>query len=114
MKTALGVTSMNPQVKRDWIAALRSGDYKQGRHVLRRGSQFCCLGVLCNLHAQAHPEIAAKQTDPGMYMGKSQMPPNEVLEWAGLSLYDARQLASKNDFGQTFDSISYFIDARLA
>lgn len=34
---------------RKWIAALRSGEYLQGRGTLRRGSQYCCLGVLCKV-----------------------------------------------------------------
>lgn len=32
-----------------WIAALRSGKYKQTRKVLRDNEGFCCLGVLCDL-----------------------------------------------------------------
>jgi hypothetical protein len=36
-----------------WIAALRSGEYPQGRSVLRRDGpwqdKFCCLGVLCEI-----------------------------------------------------------------
>jgi hypothetical protein len=40
------------KVTRDeWVAALRSGDYKQGDKVLcnSRGNAFCCLGVLGRL-----------------------------------------------------------------
>lgn len=32
-----------------WVAALRSGKYKQGKDRLRTGDSFCCLGVLCDL-----------------------------------------------------------------
>lgn len=34
-----------------WVAALRSGDYNQGRRVLASldGSVFCCLGVACEI-----------------------------------------------------------------
>ena len=28
-----------------WVAALRSGSYRQARRVLRRNDRFCCLGV---------------------------------------------------------------------
>ena len=45
---------MNPEIKAKWVAALRSGEYKQAKGQLRIGNSFCCLGVLCNLHAQAH------------------------------------------------------------
>lgn len=36
--------------KDKWIAALRSGDYVQGRHCLQTWNhKFCCLGVLCDV-----------------------------------------------------------------
>jgi hypothetical protein len=50
---ALKQTSDNPTVNRERVAllveALRSGEFQQGKHVLRRGSQFCCLGVACEV-----------------------------------------------------------------
>lgn len=33
----------------EWIAALRSGKYKQGKSRLKRGDAFCCLGVACDI-----------------------------------------------------------------
>lgn len=42
---------MTVKVK-DWTAALRSGNYTQGRYRLRSGTEnpeYCCLGVLCDL-----------------------------------------------------------------
>lgn len=36
--------------KDKWIAALRSGKYKQGRGQLRSlNNNYCCLGVLCDV-----------------------------------------------------------------
>lgn len=41
---------MNKEIKDEWIAALRSGNYKQGRSFLRSGSnEYCCAGVLCDI-----------------------------------------------------------------
>lgn len=34
----------------DWVAALRSGNYEQGKEKLCRNGKYCCLGVLCELH----------------------------------------------------------------
>jgi hypothetical protein len=113
---------MNAEIKTLWVAALRSGEYKQGERRLRdpETNTFCCLGVLCNLHAQAHPEIAAKQTAPGSYMGKKGFPHTEVFEWAGL---DARaeveiggactRLDAHNDSGCTFEQIADAIEEQL-
>lgn len=33
-------------IKERWVAALRSGKYKQGQDYLCRGDEYCCLGVL--------------------------------------------------------------------
>ena len=43
---------MNKNVKRLWLEALRSGEYKQGRGLLRDGNKYCCLGVLCDIYRQ--------------------------------------------------------------
>src|ERR1700722_19140718 len=40
---------MDPALKAKWVAALRSGEYKQGDGKLhnRTDDSYCCLGVLC-------------------------------------------------------------------
>lgn len=81
---------MKKSVKKKWLKALRSGEYSQTSGTLRRKSNdgvtsFCCLGVLCNIHAQEHPEIAAKETNPEVYLKSSALLPIEVAEWAGLT-----------------------------
>ena len=83
---------MKPKIKKLWVAALRSGDYKKTTGTLRDDHGFCCLGVLCNLHAQAHPRIAKKQTDPDVYLGESALLPEEVREWAGLKHDDGDEV----------------------
>ncbi len=40
---------MNPNLKAQWLKALRSGEYRQGEFRLRDGGQYCCLGVLCDI-----------------------------------------------------------------
>lgn len=111
---------MNPEIKAKWVAALRSGEYEKGANRLRdKDNNFCCLGVLCNLHAQAHPEIAAQQTCRTHYMGATGFPPNEVIVWAGIdttmvSIYGLRdRLANHNDDGRTFAEIADAIEAQL-
>jgi len=50
---------MKPEIKAQWVAALRSGEYKQYRGVLTRTDDkgkpvaHCCLGVLCDLAVKA-------------------------------------------------------------
>jgi len=35
--------------KEEWVAALRSGKYTQGKGYLNNQGLFCCLGVLCEI-----------------------------------------------------------------
>ena len=42
-------TKFKPEFKAKLLAALRSGDYKQGRLALRKDDAFCCLGVACDV-----------------------------------------------------------------
>ena len=79
---------MKQSIARKWAAALDSGEYKQGQDYLRHGNKFCCLAVLCNLHAQAHPEIAAEEKSKGTYLGESHFLPEEVQDWSGMGSSD--------------------------
>lgn len=40
---------MNKKIKKLWLKALRSGEYKQGKLALRIKNKYCCLGVLCDI-----------------------------------------------------------------
>lgn len=117
---------MNKEVKKKWVAALRSGKYKQGHGMLRKNkgndARFCCLGVLCNLHAEAHPEIAAKQTSRAKYMGRNDFLPEAVKKWAGLKRVNPEvdvgeryllSLAELNDQGRDFKFIADVIEEQL-
>lgn len=91
---------MNQEIKAQWIAALRSGDYKQGWKCLARktdkGTEYCCLGVLCDLAVKAGviqagtlpnnlPAGAAGHTEYEFGTLKNSMTlPEEVSDWAGL------------------------------
>lgn len=41
---------MDANFKEKWVAALRSGNYKQAQYSLKDAKGFCCLGVLCDLY----------------------------------------------------------------
>ena len=75
---------MNKSIAKKWITALRSGDYKKAKGQLRQEEGFCCLGVLCNLHALENPLYARTQTDPYNYGGNRGTLPSIVMRWAGL------------------------------
>ena len=76
---------MDAKVKQAWIQALRGGEYEQARGTLRAQGQFCCLGVLCDLHAKEtgntwRPAPNGTQT----YLGEGECLPSAVYRWAGL------------------------------
>jgi len=64
----------NEDLIREWIAALRSGEYKQGYRQLKtlasceadKVPHFCCLGVLCEV-AVKHAMIKLEGSDGYLY-----------------------------------------------
>lgn len=82
---------LKKRVKAQWLAALRSGDYGQGRGALRKraanGDKFCCLGVLCELAVKAgvigagSPHYPNDTYSYGEYADSAVLP-REVQEWA--------------------------------
>jgi hypothetical protein len=118
---------MNPEVRAQWCAALRSGDYQQAKRALRRGDSYCCLGVLCDLAVRAGvlDDATPARFDPDhrpgrmQYDGRSDYLPPSVQKWAGLSEDDpvlgaARSLATANDAGCSFAEIADLIDGGVS
>lgn len=114
---------MKPEIKEKWVRALRSGEYTQGKLQLRtKNDEFCCLGVLCNIHAQDVPTTASKETIRTKYLGSTTFLPDEVMIWAGVERnYGALvridkkldTLAYHNDSGVNFDQIADAIEREL-
>ncbi len=80
---------MKFDIKKRWVAALRSGKYKQGREALNTKGRLCCLGVLCELAVQ---DGIIKKGEPDKNGGVSygaeaqrSVLPKRVVKWAGLS-----------------------------
>ena len=109
---------MNQDIKTRWIAALRSGKYKQGRDGLKNDDgTFCCLGVLC--------EVMGIIPDGDQYEGEDAFLPKSIMEATGLtndaSLADdvafrdsARySLVELNDAGADFNFIADVIEKQL-
>lgn len=109
-----------------WVAALRSGKYKQGRRNLITVSQsggdrhYCCLGVACEL-AVAAGVIPPPELVRGKFAFEEQTAvlPIVVRDWLGLQTdvggfsvgHEAQSLANKNDTGLTFDAIANIIES---
>ncbi len=116
---------MDKKIKQLWIEALESGDYKQCKHRLRVGDEYCCLGVLCELAIKAKiiPEVESIGILDGTvqyrYNGYTADLPATVVRWAGLNGPDPmisseeETLAGLNDDGMTFEKIADIIKENL-
>jgi len=104
---------MNKDIKKKWVDALRSGEYKQGKGQLRLYDvSFCCLGVLCNL---AMKEGLAKWEN-NSFLDQEFGLPEEVTNWAGLKEGDFQicdNLAGMNDKGIGFEEIADVAESKL-
>lgn len=84
---------MKHGVKVLWLAALRSGEFKQGYRRLRTvdvdATFYCVMGVLCELHREVTG--AGDWQEDGRYQplegkGSNFCIPPAVCDWAGLDL----------------------------
>lgn len=91
---------MNAEVKQKWLDALRSGEYKQAKSALRNGDGYCCLGVLCDLHAKATGHVWGDEDE---YLGQCDLLPKEVCDWAEL-VSDQVNEHGENEFDISVDS----------
>lgn len=106
---------MNIEVKQQWVAALRSGEYQQGRGVLRKDDKFCCLGVLCDISELYTWSDKGRDISYGQHVFTL---PNAVKDWAGLEennpvLPGYNTLSNVNDAGKSFQEIADIIEREL-
>lgn len=111
---------MNPEIKAKWVAALRSGEYQQGRERLRAANdKFCCLGVLCDIHSkETGTPWQYGDIDRNVYCGKTAFLPESVADWAELThvgpyIQSIGSLTNLNDGGSTFPQIADLIEKHL-
>ena len=107
---------MDQNIKKQWVEALRSGKYEQGKDWLQNEGRFCCLGVLCDLHAKAKDNNWSQlYDDVKSYLDHSEFLPEEVVDWADLFSSDpyvgAKKISWYNDAKNfNFDQIANLID----
>lgn len=107
---------MNPEIKSKWVAALRSGEYRQTRGALRDRHGYCCLGVLCDLHSKDHWSEEPNLKDEYRYMDCSLLLSKKVIKWADLveatpsgnvEIEKGTTLADLNDGKNSFKAHSF-------
>ena len=126
---------MKQEGKEKWVAALRSGEYKQGAGCLRsKDNYYCCLGVLADLYSKDTGvpwEAPVGGQNSYAVHQQSGILPIEVAEWADIrdeagkfdpcpvvvirnegediKVYEC--LTGLNDDGSTFSEIADYIEA---
>lgn len=103
---------MKKEDKDQWCAALRSGDYKQGKGFLYRpeNHSFCCLGVLADLHGK----LDGSGTFVGAKPDSAQILPTSWLRELGLPHAAACDLMVLNDENRaTFAEIATWIERNV-
>lgn len=126
---------MNKEIGQEWVAALRSGEYKQGKGFLNiNDNEFCCLGVLCELAVKegvippatfiGKESCIKKYGMDGSFVDITGVLPRIVKEWAGMHSTNGAfrtnstdlkftSLATLNDEGWSFQKISNLIEENI-
>lgn len=106
-------SSIKPEIRELWAAALESGVYIQGKGSLHVKSvnrhYWCCLGVLCDLAVKAGVVTAQRNADNFYtYDGDGSILPVAVFQWAGLDGCNPvlREAAYFNDAASLNDHIN--------
>ena len=121
-------TAVDRELVQKWVAALRSGEYKQGhgRLHLAKHNSFCCLGVLCEV-AEVKKASSRNSHWGNYYLTGSDgwmdshviSPSSELYSRAGLGAKASdfnslgSELVNRNDERESFEEIANFIEDTL-
>lgn len=109
---------MKASLKQEWINALRSGKYEQGRNYLKTKNRhgvikYCCLGVLCEIaNLKFTWDDRLKKFLINDYF---QILPYEIIENLQITKNDVDKLINLNDvYRCSFTEISYWIEKNIS
>lgn len=111
------MTELKKVTVEEWTTALRSGKYKQAKHVLKCDAGFCCLGVLADLAGgDWQPDTGLQTSYPG---AQKFLGPNKISYYATIDRkmlpidVNPMVLAGMNDDddGKSFNEIADYIEA---
>lgn len=107
---------MKKSIAKKWVAALRSGKYKQTKQQLKNEHGYCCLGVLASISPWKNSYTRMKDE----YKWTNRVLAPKIQKWAGMKRPNGRYnytgdlkydtLSSKNDDGASFKTIANLIE----
>lgn len=96
-----------------WVAALESGEYKQGQFYLHdaENQTYCCLGVACDLSGLGEWDDKTDYKSYGLNVWdwSDVALPFPVMKYYGLTHKQEAELISLNDNGSSFKEIAKVI-----
>lgn len=111
------------ELKKKWLEALRSGEYRQGKQMLKYEEDgkmhHCCLGVLLEvLEVKSEMCQPAPEDNSSTHMYEFDYPgekacgvlPLELRERHFIDEYDLNKLMQMNDDGVSFYDIADYIE----
>jgi hypothetical protein len=101
---------INKEFWTKWIAALRSGEYVQGKGYLNRKEKYCCLGVAVDI---LDPNGWKGSFDVKCYEKEEACLTKQTLQKIGLSFELQAKLVKMNDNGHDFKSIADFLEKEM-
>ena len=118
--------------RQQWVDALRSGKYKQGKLTLHpKQDKYCCLGVACDISKKGFWTDYDQKNGHMNYVTpdgdvKTNSLPTEIIEWLGLDNatgflkqniefegITVTSLAKLNDYDASFEFIANVIESDI-
>ncbi len=109
---------LDPEFKAKWVAALRSGEYPQGKGCLKNEDGYCCLGVAYKVATGLEPDGRTQISRGIKHIRK--VP--KILIWGDKMTKEKQDflngLGEMNDGGyeegaKSFSEIADYIEANL-
>lgn len=116
---------MRRDVKKAWVAALCSGEYRQTTGTLANCLGHCCLGVLTEVLNKQFPEVYVEsrtqfgKTTAGIAIRygtagyRTSFLPESLLYDIGILSQIQGELSLRNDNGASFQEIAAYIQENL-
>ncbi len=106
---------MKAELKAQWVAALRSGQYKQGVGYLHNQGCYCCLGVLADTYNPKGWTPIDGWDNGYQFCGQSSVLEYYSLNEFGLSSeYQDILIGFNDDTKYTFEQIADWIEQNVA
>lgn len=104
-----------------WVAALRSGEYEQGKEALFNNGCYCCLGVAAVVCGAKNDMLLQGDDSPAAYLYRGEIDrpriPEDVLEAIPENIIGScglpAKLAGFNDEGKSFADIADWIEQNV-